>query len=106
MPKTGYASGGATVSGRAGITYPSGQVQARSLAERIADFKANPQNWKRAAASAERATGGSARGGVSVESTYTSKLTGETIYVHDVYRPSGNQIPGHPTYRDYGKASQ
>jgi hypothetical protein len=29
---------------------------ARSLAERIADFQANPQGWQRVSASAEQAT--------------------------------------------------
>ncbi len=75
----------------------------RSLSERIADFQKNPQNWERTAASAERATGKAAKGGVSVESTYTNKVTGETLHVHDVFKPSGSQIPNHPTYRGYGK---
>lgn len=78
----------------------------RPLVECIADFKATPQDWQRVSTSAESATARSAQGGVSIESTYQNIKTGETIHVHDVYRPSGNQIPNHPTFRDYGKASQ
>ena len=65
--------------------------------------KKYPQNWGRNSASVELATGRAAKGGVGIESTYTNKITGETIQVHDVYKPSGNQIPNHPTFRDYGK---
>jgi hypothetical protein len=75
----------------------------RSLSERIADFQANPQNWQRVSASAEQATARSAQGGVSVESVYRNPATGETLHVHDVFKPSGSQIPNHPTFRDYGK---
>jgi S-adenosylmethionine hydrolase len=45
------------------------------------------------------------RGGVSSESVYHNPTTGETLHVHDVFRPSGAQIPNHPTFRDYGKGS-
>ncbi len=76
---------------------------ARSLAERIADFQANPQGWQRVSASAEQATTRAARGGVSIESVYRNPTTGETLHVHDVFRPSGAQIPNHPTFRDFGK---
>jgi hypothetical protein len=75
----------------------------RSLSERIADFRANPQNWQRVSASAEQAAAKSARGGMSVESVYHNPATGETLHVHDVFKPSGGQIPNHPTFRDYGK---
>jgi len=48
----------------------------RSLSERIADFRENPQNWQRISASAEPATARSARGGVSIESVYQNPATG------------------------------
>lgn len=76
----------------------------RPLAERRADFLLNPHNWERTAAFAEQAR--SVRGGVSVESTYTNAITGETIHVHDVFKSSGGQIRNHPTFRDYSKGGQ
>lgn len=74
-----------------------------SLSNKIKDFKANPKNWQRTSASASQSTKKGAKGGVSIESTYKNVKTGETINVHDVFRPSGQQIPKHPTFRDYGK---
>jgi hypothetical protein len=95
------AAGGATgVSGRGGIT---GGLSSRSLSARIADFRTNPGNWERVYAGAGRATSRNARGGVSIESVYRNRVTGETLHVHDVFTPSGAQIPKHPTFRDYGK---
>jgi hypothetical protein len=85
---------------RASVPQTSAQ---RSLSARITDFQANPQNWQRTSASAEQATSRSARGGVSVESVYRNPVTGETIHVHDVFKPAGTQIPNHPTFRDFGK---
>jgi hypothetical protein len=84
------------------VSVPRTAVQ-RSFSERVADFQANPQNWQRAAASAEQATSRAGRGGVSVENLYRNPVTGETLHVHDVFKPSGAQIPKHPTFRDYGK---
>ncbi len=75
----------------------------RPQSERIADFQNSPQNWERTSASGERATGRKAKEGVSVESEYTNKVTGETIHVHDVFKPSGKHTPNHLTYRDYAK---
>ena len=34
---------------------------------------------------------------------YRNPATGETLHVHDVFKPSGGQVPNHPTFRDYGK---
>jgi hypothetical protein len=73
----------------------------RSLSQRIADFRANPQNWESVGVTASPSR--SAPGGISLESTYRHSMTGETIHVHDVYKPSGVQIPKHPSYRNYGK---
>ena len=84
------------------MSVPRTAVQ-RSLSERIADFRANPQNWQRVSASAEQATARSARGGVSIENVYRNPVTGETLHVHDVFKASGNQIPKHPSFRDFGK---
>jgi hypothetical protein len=80
---------------------PKSAIVQRSLSQRIVDFRANPQNWERVSASAEKSTG--AKGGVSIESVYRNSTTGETLHVHDVFKPSGGQIPKHPTFRDYGK---
>jgi hypothetical protein len=41
--------------------------------------------------------------GVSIEGVYRNSITGETLHVHDVFTPSGGQIPKHPTFRDYAK---
>jgi hypothetical protein len=84
------------------VSAPRTAVQ-RSLSERIADFRANPQNWQRVSASAEHASARAARGGVSVESVYRNPATGEILHVHDVFKASGSQLPKHPSFRDYGK---
>jgi hypothetical protein len=55
--------------------------------------------------SAEQATARSAKGGISLETTYRNKITGEVIHIHDVYKSSGAQIPNHPSYRDFGKGN-
>lgn len=75
----------------------------RSLSDRISDFRANPQDWERVSSSAVPSTNRRARGGVSIENVYRNKTTGETIHVHDVFDSSGNQIPKHPSFRDFGK---
>lgn len=79
------------------------RVGSRSLSERIAGFQKLPQNWKRTAASAERATGMAAKGGLSVESTYTNKVTDETILVHDACVPAGSLLPNHLTFNAHEK---
>jgi hypothetical protein len=88
--------------GAPAVSAPSTAVQ-RSLSERIGDFRANPQNWQRVSASAEQARAKAARGGVSIESVYRNPSTGEVLHVHDVFKPSGGQIPKHPPFRDFGK---
>lgn len=75
----------------------------RSLSDRISDFRANPQNWERVSSSAAQSTNRRVRGGISIESVYRNKQTGETLHVHDVFDSSGGQIPKHPSFRDYGK---
>jgi RHS repeat-associated protein len=91
LETTGAANGGAS--------------SARSLSDRIRDFQQNPKDWVRVSTSAEQATARSAKGGISLETTYRNKITGEVIHIHDVYKSSGAQIPNHPSYRDFGKGN-
>ena len=100
---------------RLGVFHEPGWATQKSVGEDIIDsrplffpdpfssFRQNPTDWERASATAERATARRARGGVSVESVYVNKNTGETLHIHDVFNPSGAQIPNHPTFQDFGK---
>ncbi|MBL4886457.1 MAG: hypothetical protein JKY95_18255 [Planctomycetaceae bacterium] len=75
----------------------------RSLSDRISDFRANPQNWERVSSGVVESTSRRAKGGVSIESVYRNKQTGETLHVHDVFDSAGKQIDKHPSFRNSGK---
>jgi hypothetical protein len=80
---------------------PKTQVRPKTHSERITDIKGNPQNWQRVYTGAEKATSVRAKGGISIDSIYRNKITGDAIRVHDVYKVSGSQLKYHPTYKEF-----
>ncbi len=74
----------------------------RSFPEKLADIQGNPDKWDAISAHAEKASRKGARQhGVSTQTSYKNKETGETIVHHTVTDDAGRVIDDHfrPNYR-------
>ena len=74
-------------------------VVSSGFSDLIKDIKNNPSNWEKVNETKEMAK--KARNGISVETEYINKNTGQRIYKHTVTNSKGKIVHDH--YRPYGK---
>jgi hypothetical protein len=68
----------------------------RPFIERVADIERNPGNWESVASHVEKATRRGARqGGVSTQTLYRNRITGETLWQHTVTNDRGRIVDSH-----------
>ena len=78
-------------------TPKAGAVRVRPHGELVKDFTQTPQNWERIKSQAIQTTKKGQKGGVSIESVWRNKQTGEMLYTHEAFGPSGKSL--HPENR-------
>ncbi len=75
---------------------PSTSGAGRSFRDRIADFQRDPSRWERVSAHTEAATRRGARqGGVSTQTLWRNRDTGETLWQHTVTNNRGRVVDDH-----------